>query len=224
MTTTSVLSLGTRKDAGYWADNCATELRYANTHKITKAAPSLKEIKDVFGTSDDWLFLGGHFTHAAHLYNDAGTVTIRFKTDGVEVDHPDGSGIVLKKGAGFKQNTKIKALFWGGCDVHSNAATVTILRTLFDSPLMIGWHGTTGWEALYSVMGGFGNAAPHSTKDFFTRVAANPSDAETVRKAWLETANDTTWGAATPSFKSRFSVIMPDGEEHRLLGPKALTS
>ena len=224
MASTSVLSLGTRKDAGYWSDTCASELGYTSTHKITKAVPNLKEVKDVFAATDDWLFLGGHFTHASHLYNEAGTVTIRFKADSVEVDHPDGSGIALKKGAGFKQNTRIKVLFWGGCDVHSDAATVTTLRTLFDSPLMMGWRGTTGWEVLYSVRGGFGNAAPHSAKDFFSRVAANPSNAEAVRKAWMETAADTTWGAATPPFESRFSVIMPDGQEHRLPGREAVIS
>lgn len=69
MASTSVLSLGTRKDAGYWSDTCASELGYTSTHKITKAVPNLKEVKDVFAATDDWLFLGGHFTHASHLYN-----------------------------------------------------------------------------------------------------------------------------------------------------------
>ncbi len=224
MPTTSVLSLGTRKDAGFWSDTSANALGYTATHKITKPIPSLQEIKNFFGASDDWLFLGGHFTHSSHLYNEESSVTIRFETDRVKIDHPEGSGITLKKGAGFNQHKKVKVLFWGGCDVHSDPSTVKTLRMLFDAPLMVGWHGTTGWEVLYSVMGGFGNASPHSSKDFFDRVAANPSDPNFVRKAWLDTASTTTWGTASPSFESRFSVIMPDGTEQRLLQSTSATS
>lgn len=223
MATTSVLSLGTRKDAGYWSDTAASALNYNSTHKITAPKPSLTDIKKVFAASDEWLFLGGHFTHSSHLYNEDGEVSIRFETNGVKVTHPDGT-LTLKKGTGFKQHGNLKALFWGGCDVHSNSSTVKTIRKLFGNPLMVGWHGTTGWEVLYSVMGGYGNSAPHSTRDFFDRVRSKPSDATTVRKAWLDTAGSTTWGAATPSFESRFSVIMPDGSEHKLPERAQLTS
>ena len=223
MATTSVLSLGTRKDAGYWSDTAASELSYSSTHKITAPKPSLADIKKVFGASDDWLFLSGHFTHADHLYNEAGDVTIRFENNGVKVKHTEGT-LTLTKGTHFQQHGKLKALFWGGCDVHSNPSTVATMRTLFGNPLMVGWHGTTGWEVLYSVMGGYGNNSPHSTRDFFDRVKSNPSNAPTVRKAWLDTAGDTTWGAATPSFDSRFSVIMPNGTEHKLPSRSQLTS
>lgn len=223
MANTSVLSLGTRKDAGYWSDTAASTLNYTSTHKITAPKPSLADIKRVFSASDDWLFLGGHFTHASHLYNETGDVMIRFESNQVKIDHPDGA-VTLKKGNDFKQHGKLKALFWGGCDVHSSAATVKTMRALFGNPLMIGWHGTTGWEVLHSVMGGYGNSAPHSTRDFFDRVKSNPLDAITVRKAWLDTAGDTTWGSATPTFESRFSVIMPDGSEHKLPKRAQLTS
>ena len=223
MATTSVLSLGTRKDAGYWSDTAAIALKYSSTHKFTKPKPSLADIKKVFGASDDWLFLGGHFTHADHLYNEAGDVTIRFEKNGVKIDHTDDV-VSLKKGDDFQQHSKLKALFWGGCDVHSEKATVATLRALFGNPLMVGWHGTTGWEVLYSVMGGYGNKSPHSARDFFARVKSNPGDPETVRKAWLDTAEDTTWGSATPSYESRFSVIMPDGSEYKLPSRSELTS
>jgi hypothetical protein len=111
MPTTSVLSLGTRKDAGFWSDTSANALGYTATHKITKPIPSLQEIKNFFGASDDWLFLGGHFTHSSHLYNEESSVTIRFETDRVKIDHPEGSGITLKKGAGFNQHKKSKYYF-----------------------------------------------------------------------------------------------------------------
>ena len=216
MSYTSVLSLGTRGDATYWSDTSAAELSYSAKHKITKPVPALQEIKDFFAGSEEWLFLAGHFTLAKHLYNETESVKVRFENDRVVVDHPDENGVSLRKDDGFQQHKKIKALFWGGCDVHSDTGTVATLRQLFGSPLMIGWRGTTGWQVLHSVMGGFGNMAPNSSRDFFSRVSSNPSDPDTVRDAWLDTAKDTTWGAATPTFESRFSVIMPDGTEHRL--------
>lgn len=216
MLQTSALSLGTRKDAGYWSDICAKELSYTAKNKITTPVPTLQQIKTFFAGSEDWLFLGGHFASTDHLYNEAETVKIRFEESRVVVNHPDGAGIALQKNDGFKQHEKIKVLFWGGCDVHSDDNIVRTLRTLFGSPLMIGWRGTTGWEVLYSVMGGFGNAAPHSSRDFYTRVSSNPTDPITVKDAWLDTAKDTTWAAAAPSFESRFSVFMPDGTEKRL--------
>ena len=216
MPTTSVLSLGTRKDAPYWSDRSEKELKYQPTHMVAAGGPSLQQIKDVFAASDDWLFLGGHFTHRDHLYNEGGSVRVRFRSSGVVVDHPSGSGVELSRGVGFQQHRKLKALFWGGCDVHSHADTVKTMRALFGNPLMIGWHSLTGWEILYSVMGGAGNSHPNSSKDFFARVAGKADDAEAVRKAWLSTADDTHWGAFDPPIKSRFSVIMPDGREHRI--------
>lgn len=227
MPRTSVLSLGTRKDADLWSATCASALKYTSRHKFTKPEPSLDEIRAFFGGSEEWLYIAGHFTHASHLYNETESVKVRFANDRVTVTHPDKTDVVLKKGSDFQQHKKVKVIFWGGCDVHSSAETVRTMRALFGNPLMIGWHGTTGWQILHSVMGGFGNKPPHSPRSFFDRVATNPADPNAVKDAWLETAADTTWGKpddSGPAYKKRFSVITPDGTDHRIPGHTDLTS
>ena len=217
MTETSALSLGTRDDATYWSSTCTSELSFNAIHKITNPVPTLQSIKDFFSGSEEWLFLAGHFTRQDHLYNERATVKIKFQNDRIVIDHPDASGVKLVKGEGFQQHKNVKVLFWGGCDVHSDNRVVETMRKLFDSPVMIGWRGTTGWEILNSVMGGFGNTSPHSSRDFFSRVKSRPSDSDTVKNAWLNTAKDTTWGSTTPTIESRFSVIMPNGTEYRIV-------
>lgn len=217
MPTTSTLSLGTRQDAKYWSQECSGQLSYASTVKITEAAPPLADIKKFFASSDEWLFLAGHFTSVDHLYNEGGTIKIRFKADRVVVTH-SGADTNLMKGTDFKQHGKVKAIFWGGCDVHNHKSIVDDLRTLFGNPLMIGWRGTTGWEVLNAVMGGFGNTPPNPAKDFFDRVKSNPASETTVRTAWLDAADATQWGQAPsqPPYRERFSVIGSDGTEYKL--------
>lgn len=211
MPTTSTLSLGTRKDAIYWSDECASQLSYTKGATLTKPSPSMNEMETLFGRSDEWLFFGGHFTEQDHLYNENGSVSVRFASDQVTLKTPAGTKS-LKKGDGFKQHAKVKAIFWGGCNVHSYPAIVKDLRALFGNPLMIGWTSVTGWQILHIVMGGAGNAHPNPAQDFFDRVKANPSSETQVKDAWLGAGAATFWGNAKPDF----SVIDSSGNEHGL--------
>lgn len=213
MATTATLSLGTREDAKYWSEQSAGQLGYAKGVTVAKPAPTLAEIKSFFASSNEWLFIAGHFT--TYLYNQDASIQIRFKADRVVVTH-GGTDTELIKGSDFKQNSKVKVIFWGGCSVHEDSTIVANLRALFDNPMMIGWRGTTGWEVLYAVMGGYNNDNPK--KDFFDRVKADPSSELQVRTSWLDAADATIWGAAPspPPFRERFSVIGSDGQEHRL--------
>lgn len=211
MPTTATLSLGTRKDAKYWSQECDSQLAYSKGSTLTKPSPTLGEMESLFGRSDDWLFFGGHFTENEHLYNEDGSVSVRFSSDKITLTTPDGTK-KLDKGDGFQQHKKLKAIFWGGCNVHAYPAIVKDLRTLFDNPLMIGWRSITGWQILYVVMGGNGNLHPNPEKDFFDRVKSDPSSEATVRDAWLAAGAATFWGNDKPAF----SVIDSNGTEHGL--------
>src|SRR5687767_10573405 len=124
MSATATLSLGTREDAKYWSRECANQLQYQSGLAITEPDPSLQDIVRFFGRSDNWLFVGGHFTAAKHLYNEAETIKVRFGADKVTVTH-GAQTAVLRKGTEFKQHQSIKAIFWGGCNVHSTANIVS---------------------------------------------------------------------------------------------------
>lgn len=211
MPSRSTLSLGTRKDAKYWSTECGTQLSYSSGVTITKPNPTTQEIASFFARSDEWLFLGGHFDETSHLYNEDGTVSIRFTSDSVIVKSPSSTK-TLSKNQEFMQHKKIRTIFWGGCNVHSHPTIVKKLRTLFDNPLMIGWKSITGWQILYTVMGGNGNLNPNPEQDFFDLVKANPGNEDTVRKSWLNAGAQTFWGDSIP----KFSVIDSIGTDHTL--------
>jgi hypothetical protein len=211
MSTTATLSLGTRKDAIYWSKECSSQLGFTAGSTIATPSPELSDIKNYFSRSDEWLFFGGHFTEVDHLYNDDESIKIKFHSDKVVISHGSKTETLLK-GTTFLQHQKVKVIFWGGCNVHSDDKTREAIRALFGSPMMIGWRSITGWQVMYSVMGGYGNVAPNAARDFFDRAAADPKNETIVRKAWLETANDTQWGSNTPTF----SVYDSDGDEHSL--------
>jgi hypothetical protein len=211
MHTSANLTLGTRKDSQYWTQECRNQLGYEIGAEVRESKPSLDKMVSVFTRSDDWIFFGGHFTSMDHLFNDDRSVSVKFLSDKIVLNH-DGVSRVLVKGEECKQHEKLKVIFWGGCNVHSFDEIRNNLRILFGNPMMIGWRSVTGWQILHSVMGGFGNEKPHAMRDFFDRVKVDSESEQTVREAWLATARDTIWGDSTPAF----SIYDSLGTEHTL--------
>ena len=222
MPTCGVLSLGTREDAKLWYDKVSHLSGFSGGHNVSKPAPSMADMKRVFSASDEWLYIAGHFTLAKHLYNESGTVQIRFHNDGVELKAGSQTEKMLKGGT-FKQDAKLKVLFWGGCSVHADVGMIRTLRALFGPVLMLGWTAETGWEMPFIMMGGKGSQPPYPAQNFFEKLG-NTGDASAIRNAWLATAIATDWGAPpnTPPYLDRFSVIEPDGSEW-VIRNKAIT-
>lgn len=216
----SVLSLGTRMDARYWYAQCQRRLSFQPGVRVTTPRPSLRAMESVFARKDDWLYLAGHFRD--HLYNHDDTSGVTFSSDQVELRNGKETR-VLKRGEGFNQYGKLKVLFWGGCNVHSDANTVRAMRALFGAPVMVGWHSLTNRFIMLIVMGGLGNKPPNPARDFFDRIKADPSDLENIRNAWLESGFAAHWGKpkSGPPYQERFSVVDRDGQEY-ILGTEGI--
>lgn len=208
--TCSVLSLGTRKDAATWKDRVHADLGYEVGLDVRDPAPARQRILDVFRRSDDWLFLGGHF-QANRLYNENDSIGITFAADSLSLHYPGSADVVLRRGVEFQQHSRIKAVFWGGCDVCNPDERVVLLRKLFGPHILVGWIATTGWEILNTVMGAMNR--PDAEPDFFDRM--NVGGEVDIVSSWLAVANGVTWGAAVsgPAWKERFSVFDASGQE-----------
>ena len=211
----SVLSLGTRMDARYWYAQCQRQLRFQAGVQVTTPRPSLRAMQSVFGRADDWLYLAGHFR--GYLYNHDDSTSVTFAADRVTLKNGDDEA-VLKRDDGFKQHGKLSVLFWGGCNVHSDAATVRTMRALFGAPVMVGWHDLTNRFIMLIVMGGMGNKHPNPLRDFFDRIKTDPTDLEAIRNGWLQAGFDADWGKPESGlpYKQRFSVVDRNGQEYIL--------
>jgi len=180
---------------------------------VISRRPSIDDIRGFFGQTDDWLFFGGHFVDLPRpqLYNEREDCRVEFARENVRVQ-VGAETTELVKGRDFRQHERVKCVFWGGCNVSTSEDTVNTLRGLFGARhLMVGWKGKTGWEVLFSLMGGFGNVPPHASRDFFDRIRGGDTDLEAVRLAWMRTALDTDW--RNYNINNRLSLIEPNGQE-----------
>ena len=218
--TASILSLGTRTDAATWKSGVES-LGGTIAKDIRAPVPSVNDIKEFFASSEQWLFIAGHFSNG-ELYNQAhqdgdtsNVVVIKFQNDRVILNHGTNAAVNLVKGTDFSQHTNCKSVFWGGCNTNSDTSQVATFRTLFGNHTLIGWKGITGWQILNVVMGGFGNNSPNPSQDFFDRLGTNHASATSIRNAWLDAANEAQWGD-TGQTDAKFSVIDPDGSGFRI--------
>jgi hypothetical protein len=205
-------------------------LGFAEGRWVKKAEPSSTEIASVLGRTDNWLYLGGHFSkpidwpgwvHAEEkrLYNDldnnAGTPPTRevlIRSDNALVRTMNGgqwSEQRLGKGSGFKQTGPGHVLLFGGCAIAAAKADVLAFQALFDKPLIIGWTKATNRKMINLMLGGDGNneaaGAPWSAVNFWSKLGNGFGDAVKVREAWMATAN-AIFTAGDP-FRSHFAVV-----------------
>ena len=211
--TFSVLSLGDRKDATRWQTGVRDNLKLTEGKVIKSPAPTLNDLKDFFGRSDQWIYIAGHYTNDKGLYNNSETISIKFEKDRVIIKHPDNANLVLKKGAGFNQQNA-QVVMWGGCSTHSSDDLVKIQRELFgSSAVFVGWIGLTGWEIVDINLGGKKLDGTPPPKNFFTYMNAS-HDKTKVRAAWLKSADDINWvkDELGNPVRPKFSVIDEQGQ------------
>jgi hypothetical protein len=202
-------------DARYWYEGCQRQLHFQPGVRVTASGPSVGAMRSLFGRKDDWLYLAGHFQE--YLYNYDDTTRVKFQADRVTLQSHDEE-LVLKRGEGFQQHARLKVLFWGGCNVHSDPTRVRMMRALFGTPVMVGWRGVTNRFIMLIVMGGMGHRPPNPARDFFERIKVDPTDMEAIRNAWLQTGYDAKWGRPDSGlpYKQRFSVVDRSGQEYIL--------
>lgn len=239
MASFSTLTLGTRKDTDWWRRGMKEKVGYAERVWVKQPEPTMQQMKDVFGGRDDWLFFGGHFSGPfsqwlpwpydteKRLYNDldndpetAPSREVLTRKDNVLLRSKKANGTweeaSLKKGVEFKQTGANRVILWGGCNV-CETQTLTILRELYDKPLIIGWKGITSKEIISRMLGGTGNndaTDPWSAVNFWTKLGGNAGNLAKVRDAWLAAAN-AIWPTEA-AVRQKFSVIDPDGTPHEL--------
>jgi len=213
----SVLSLGDRKDATRWQTGVRDNLKLTEGKVIKSPAPTLADLKEFFGRSDHWIYIAGHYTHDDGLYNDRETISIKFEKDRVIIKHPDNANLILKKGAGFNQQSA-QVVMWGGCSTHSSDDFVKAQRELFgSSAVFVGWMGTTGWEIVDINLGGKKLDGTSPAKNFFTYMNGS-HDKTKVRAAWLQSADDINWVRDRDGnpVRPKFSVIDEQGQQYLL--------
>ena len=83
--TYATLSLGTRIDAKTWETKC-NSFGISQKVSIRKGQPKRDEVKSVFASKANWVYLGGHFTlydGYGLLSNESGDTNILFKPTAV---------------------------------------------------------------------------------------------------------------------------------------------
>ena len=220
----SILSLGSRKDAAQFKSQAATHLSGSALSDVRKQEPTVAEIKAFFKTSPEWVYIGGHFrtdfskfkgdnnSYINVLHNEQNndntdaTIKVEFLDDHVAVNHK-GTKFELKKDTDFLLHKNLKAVLWGGCNVHSDSTTWSDLNKLFGSQIVsVGWVGKTGWELPHIVMGGTVPGPVHDKpkKDFFELVKATSRKPSEVKDAWLTAAAPLNWTGLESHFNVRY--------------------
>lgn len=245
MPTFSTMCLGTRNDADWWRRGLREKLGYSEGKWLKEAEPSAAAIAAVFGLTDNWLYLGGHFSvpfgnwgtwpHSAEkrLYNDLDNVAATppsrealFRAGHVLLRAKSGSAWneqTLAIGTGFKQ-TACSVVLFGGCAIAERKADILAFQALFNKPLILGWKKTTSRQMINLMLGGDGAndaaGSPWSAVNFWTKIGGDFGDPVKVRKAWLATA-DALFQPGDP-YRSHFAVI-DDNYVHSLdLAPKPI--
>ena len=207
---TSILSLGTRKDATTWQNGCqAANINVLNS--IKKPAPTIANLKAFFKGTPHWLFFAGHFGQNS-LANEDDSVNIIFSDDSIKLITGSVDVEIKKESPDFKLNTNCEVILWGGCSVCSSKNTIEIMRKLFGKHVLLGFAGLTGWKIVDAMLGG-----GFITNHFFKRLNGKISNSVAVRDAWMETAR---YGYGGGSIENRFRAIDPDGQEWKLSNKK----
>lgn len=219
MTSFSVLSLGTRRDAQQFRKGATDKLHLTAGTVLNAPKPPLDDIKKLFARSDDVLFLAGHYVQS--LYNEDHSVDLTFAADKLTIKY-DGQSSVLNRGAEFKQ-TNCKLVIWGGCSVCSSDTTIATMRALFGSHVMIGWIGVTGWEITDIMFGGKGHGSPEpeplpdlAEPNYFTALSGSVGDPARLWKDWLKVAKALPWGNDSQGkpYLDRFCAVDVGGTKH----------
>ena len=184
MPTFSTLCLGNRNDADWWRRGMKEKLNFTEGKWVKNKEPSQADIASVFARTDDWLYLGGHFSlppkppnpvwpnwpysDEKRLYNDLDNVWTTPPT--WEVLFRSGKALLrgtatngswseksLTKGTEFKQTSAGHVLLFGGCAIADRKQDILAFQALFDSPLMLGWTLTTSRKMINLMLGGDGS-------------------------------------------------------------------
>lgn len=207
-----ILSLGTRSDATTWEKGCKA-LGFDAPLPIKRSAPSMDDLKALFGRSYDWVYFGGHFA-GNRLYNDKGDVGVRFAADRVTLE-VGSDRVELTRGSSALALSAPRLILWAGCSTLGNNAVVADLHRLFGDHTMVGFRAMTGRRMVDAMLGaGFMADKRH----FFTRVTAASSAVE-LRTAWMETARI---GYAGGSLEDRFAAVDPNGQRWVLRDKKVV--
>lgn len=210
---TTILSLGTRKDATTWEKGCQN-LGFTVDAVIKKSYPTLDELKTVVKTKPHWIFLAGHFG-GLQLLNEKEDVFVEFAKDKVTLHVKKEKEQIDASSNDFGWNTASEVVVWGGCDVCSGKNTVETLRLLFGEHVLLGFQGLSGWRMVDAMLGGDFIKKDH----FFDRVAGHEDDPEAIRDAWMKTAK-LGWGGDT--LESRWRAVDRNGQEWRLKDKKII--
>lgn len=198
---TGILCLGTRPDARTWEKGCQS-LGFDAPLPIKKPAPTMEELRRFFGSSFDWVFFGGHFA-GSRLYNESGSVGVRFAGDAVTLEAGGESSTLERGTAEFGLQPRL--ILWGGCSTLGASAVVRDLNALFGTHTMLGFRGITGWKVVDAMLGaGFMTGKRH----FFARSQAGSSSAE-LTSAWMQTAK-VGWAGGT--LEDRFAAVDTGGQ------------
>jgi len=202
--TTRVLSLGTREDAKTWMDGCE-KIGIKPESPIRNSYPTLDSLHAFFSSTPHWIFFGGHFSSSeGRLCNEAENVNITFGHTRVRIAMPKGKKSTIyraddpeahKSAHRFRLHELVKVVLWGGCNI---VPQIQRMRSLFGpNHLLLGFSGTIGYRSVNdALLSGVGN--------FFGKVAANKTNLEEVRKAWLKAATKSRQPLA-------FRAVDPDG-------------
>lgn len=218
----TVLSFyGGNENAGIFRDELEG-LGVAKGMSITKAEPRLHDMITFFRTPSNWVYFSGHHISSMGIFNRLNDTTagFRFYPNRVEVYALDGER-TLRKGREFTLHlANPQVLLFTGCNICSSNDVIQTIRTLFDSPLILGYDGSSNWRFTRKVFTGthYGPKGVLMPKrrlatDFFEELADRPiTDLEHVRDCWIRVARDSYPGG--PNIRAKFTAIDPDGTRH----------
>lgn len=193
-----VLALGTRSDSRNLEKKCKS-LGF-KVYTLIKPYPTIQEIKSFFSRSYDWIYLGGHSSghrsgtrSIANIYNERENRELIFKSNGIDFVTTGDTGIesttsLIKGSSDLSHITDTDLLILGGCRTVKQRENVTVYRSLFGDPGIIGFKGSTSIAVCNAMFG-----ASNWTKknNFFTFANDNFTDINHLCNAWLKMG---VWG------------------------------
>ncbi len=208
------------KNAGTFRDEL-NDLGVAKGLAVMKAEPRLHQVRTFFRTPSNWVYFSGHHI-SGHFFNRLvnRTAGFYFHSDRIEVYTPEGRKTLRKSHEFMLHMAKPQVLLWTGCNICSYNDVIQTIRTLFDSPLILGYSGQSVWRFTRKVFtgehygrGGVAIPKRNLDTDFFAELAKKPiTDLEHVRDCWIGVARDSYPGG--PNIRAKFTAIDPDGTIH----------